>query len=120
MSAILMTKEFWANSQFSVARYYGGIKMGGVDYVIVNKEGKDLFECSIEAEKAGREKAIEPGEPADLIDRRFIPFYKKLGRDAFIAELEENKNMVDTELIAHFKAITKGKKKKSNQISMNL
>ena len=84
-----MTEEYWATSQFSIARYYGGIKVGGVDYVIVNKEGKDIYECSIEAEKAGREKAIEPGEPADLIDRRYIPMYKKLGRDKFIEWVKE-------------------------------
>ena len=89
MSTIIMTEEYWATSQFSIARYYGGIKVGGVDYVIVNKEGKDIYECSIEAEKAGREKAIEPGEPADLIDRRYIPMYKKLGRDKFIEWVKE-------------------------------
>lgn len=89
MSAIIMTEEYWATSPFSIARYYGGIKVGGVDYVIVNKEGKDIYECSIEAEKAGREKAIEPGEPADLIDRRYIPMYKKLGRDKFIEWVKE-------------------------------
>lgn len=89
MSAIIMTEEYWATSQFSIARYYGGIKVGGVDYVIVNKEGKDIYECSIEAEKAGRENAIEPGEPADLIDRRYIPMYKKLGRDKFIEWVKE-------------------------------
>lgn len=89
MSAIIMTEEYWATSPFSIARYYGGIKVGGVDYVIVNKEGKDIYECSIEAEKAGRENAIEPGEPADLIDRRYIPMYKKLGRDKFIEWVKE-------------------------------
>jgi len=89
MSAIIMTEEYWATSQFSIARYYGGIKVGDVDYVIVNKEGEDIYECSIEAEKAGREKAIEPGEPADLIDRRYIPMYKKLGRDKFIEWVKE-------------------------------
>ena len=89
MSVIIMTEEYWATSQFSIARYYGGIKVDGVDYVIVNKEGKDIYECSIEAKKAGREKAIEPGEPADLIDRRYIPMYKKLGRDKFIEWVKE-------------------------------
>ena len=89
MSTIIMTEEYWATSQFSIARYYGGIKVGGVDYVIVNKEGKDIYECSIEAKKAGREKAIEPGEPADLIDRRYISMYKKLGRDKFIEWVKE-------------------------------
>lgn len=47
-----MTEEFWANSQFSVARYYGRIKISSNEYIIVNKEGKDIFECSYDAEKA--------------------------------------------------------------------
>lgn len=86
---IVMTEEYWANSPFSVARYYGGIKVQGVDYIIVNKEGKDIYECSAEAEKAGREKAIEPGEPCDLVDRRYVPMYRKLGRDKFIEWVKE-------------------------------
>ena len=79
-----MTEEYWATSQFSIARYYGRIKVGGIEYIIVNKEGKDVFELSVEAEKAGREKAIEPGEPCDLIDKRYQPIYRKVGRDKFI------------------------------------
>jgi hypothetical protein len=86
---IVMTEEYWANSPFSVARYYGVIKVRGVDYIIVNKEGKDIYECSAEAEKAGREKAIEPGEPCDLVDRRYVPMYRKLGRDKFIEWVNE-------------------------------
>ena len=84
-----MTEEYWASSPYSIARYYGGIKIAGVEYVIVNKEGKDIYECSIEAENAGREKAIEPGEPADLVDKRYVPIYKKLGRDKFIEWVKE-------------------------------
>ena len=79
-----MTEEYWATSQFSIARYYGRIKVGGIEYIIVNKEGKDVFELSVEAEKAGREKAIEPGKPCDLIDKRYQPIYRKVGRDKFI------------------------------------
>lgn len=30
-----MTEEYWANSQFSVARYYGGLTIGGRSYKIV-------------------------------------------------------------------------------------
>lgn len=92
MKAILMTEEYWANSQFSIARHYGGIKISGVYYIIVNKEGKDVFECSVEAEKQGREKAIESGKPCDLIRADFKQFYQKLGRAKFIAVLEENSN----------------------------
>lgn len=92
MNAILITEEYWANSQLSVARYYGGIRFNGVEYIIVNKEGKDVLECSYEAHKTGREKAIEPGEPADLIMKDFQKLYKKLGRDKFISVLKENES----------------------------
>lgn len=97
MAAILMEEEFWGNSQFSIARYYGAInvKIGGekIVYFIVNKEGKDMFELSKEAEKAGRENAIEPGEPADLVDCRYIPAYSKMGREAFIKMLKEHEDL---------------------------
>lgn len=97
MAAILMEEGFWKNSQFSIAKYYGAInvKIGGetIMYFIVNKEGKDMFECSKEAEKAGRENAIEPGEPADLVDCRYIPAYSKMGRDAFIKMIQEHQRL---------------------------
>lgn len=98
MTPILMTEEYWANSQFSIARYYGGINAFGVQYKIVNKEGKDLFECSIEAEKAGRDKAIEPGEPADLVWAKFIPYYRAIGRDKFLEVLKQNETTPEAEL----------------------
>lgn len=97
MAAILMEEGYWRNSQFSIAKYYGriNVNIGGetIEYVIVNKEGKDIFECSLEAQKAGRAKAIDPGEPADLVDKRYIPVYRKMGRDAFIKMLEEHYEM---------------------------
>ena len=85
-----MTEEFWANSQFSIARYTGKISIDGNTYIIVDKRGHDIFECSREADKSGREKAIEPGEPADLCRMDFVPIYRKLGRDDFLKFLEEN------------------------------
>ena len=95
MNAIVMTEEYWANSMFSIARYYGKISIDGHEYVIVDKRGHDIFECSIEAQKAGREKAIEPGEPADLCRTDFVPFYRKLGREQFLRFIEENHD-IDT------------------------
>lgn len=88
MKTILMTEEYWANSQFSIARYTGAINLDGHRFVIVDKTGKDIFELSAIAEKEGREKAIEPGEPCDLIRTDFIPLYKKYGRDKFIEVLK--------------------------------
>lgn len=97
MAAILMEEEYWRSSQFSIARFYGriNVKIGGetIEYVIVNKDGKDIFECSAEAEKAGREKAIEPGEPADLVDKRYVPAYRMMGREAFIKMIKEHYEM---------------------------
>lgn len=80
---IVLTEEQWANSQLSVARYYGGCNFNGVQYVILNKEGKDIFECTHEANLAGRDKAIEPGEPCDLVNKKYQREYRKLGRDKF-------------------------------------
>ena len=90
MNAIVMTESYWANTQFSVARYSGRIAVGGHEYVIVDKRGHDIFECSLEAQKAGREKAIEPGEPADLCRTDFVPIYRKLGRELFLKFIQEN------------------------------
>lgn len=103
---LIMTEEYWANSQLSIARYYGGINFMGRQYLIVNKDGKDLFELSIEADKAGRVKAIEPGEPADLVLESLIPSYKKLGRDKIIELIKQGKTEKE------IKQIAKEKKKK--------
>ena len=97
---LIMTEEYWANSQLSIARYYGGINFMGRQYLIVNKEGKDLFELSIETDKAGRTKAIEPGEPADLVLVSLIPSYKKLGRDKIIELIKQGKAEKEIKQIA--------------------
>ena len=85
-----MAEEFWANSQFSIARHFGRIRIGDYDYIICNKDGKDIFACSLEAEKAGRQKAIEPGEPADLVRTDVLPIYRKLGRAGFLQFCKDN------------------------------
>ena len=55
---IAMAEEYWADSHFSIARYYGRIQFNNNLYIIVDKRGHTIFECSIEAEKLGKEKAI--------------------------------------------------------------
>lgn len=100
---ICMAEEFWANSQLSIARYYGQIKIGEHAYVIVNREGKDIFQCSAEAGRAGREMAIEPGEPADLVRRDFVKHYRRLGRDRFLDVLERNRHASDKVLLKIYK-----------------
>ncbi len=81
---ILLTKESWMNSHLSVAKYSGGVQVdieGGKKrtFLIVNKEGKDLTQAG-----------IPEGEPADLVDKEFIPLYKKLGRTLFIGIVQAN------------------------------
>ena len=90
---VLMTEEFWGNSQLSIAAMTGGIEYKGVSYIIVNKEGKDIFECTHDAILAGRKKAIEPGEPCDLVDIRYVPVYRAIGRDRFIEMLKADMSL---------------------------
>lgn len=111
---ICMCEGYWANIHFSVARYAGGIKAFGHEYQIVNKQGATLFELSDRHSKYyvgdGNRKAIEPGEPADLCRTDFIPFYKKLGREAFLQVLKEHSRTPDTELKKIYKELTKKEK----------
>ena len=88
---LLMTEEFWANSQLSIARYYGEIIFCGRKYIIVDKHGRDIYELSAIADKEGREKAIEPGEPADLVLSTLRFAYRKLGRDRIIELIKDGK-----------------------------
>lgn len=77
---LLMAESFWMNSQFSIARHYGGMTYNGREYIIVDKHGRDLWECSIGA-----------GEPADLILKTLKPAYRKLGRDRIIGLIKDGK-----------------------------
>lgn len=110
-----MCEGYWANGYFSVARYSGGINAFDHEYQIVNKQGATLFELSDRNSKYyvgdGDKKAIEPGEPADLCRTDFIPFYKKLGREAFLQVLKEHQRTPDTELKKIYKELTKKEKK---------
>ena len=118
-TTICMCEEYWVNTHFSVARYAGGIKTFGHEFLIVNKEGATIFELSDPDSKYyvgdGDTQAIPPGQPADLVREDFIPFYKKLGRDAFIKVLEDNQRMSDTELKKIYKEMTKSINSKSKK-----
>lgn len=67
-------------------------------YIIVNKDGLDIFTLSTIAERKGKEKAIEPGEPCDLVRVDFIKYYRELKRDRFIAILKEHPHASAEEL----------------------
>lgn len=103
---LLMPEEIWANSQLSIARHYGRINMNGREYIICDKTGRDIFQLSAIAEKQGKQKAIEPGEPADLVLKSLLPAYRKLGRDIIIALIKEGKSEKE------IKGIAKNTKKK--------
>lgn len=89
----LFTEEYWANSQLSVARYYGGCTLNGKEYKIVNKYGISVEELSNPLSKhyvGNGRYAIPPGEPADLVMVDWIPVYRKLGRDATLSLVKGN------------------------------
>lgn len=56
MTPILIEEGYWMNSQLSVARFYGGIKFNGEEYVIVPPKN-------------------------DLILTKWVPVFKALGRE---------------------------------------
>lgn len=88
-----MTEEYWVNSPFSIARYYGRIQINDKLYIVVNKEGISLMELSDPKSKhyAGDcNKAIEPGEPADLVLSEWVPVYRALGREKIIELIKNN------------------------------
>lgn len=97
---LVMTEEYWRNTQLSIARHYGRVQVYGHEYWIVDKMGRDLFECTAIADREGREKAIEPGEPADLCRRDFMKTYRRLGRDRVLELLKQGKTKGEIEQIA--------------------
>ena len=105
MTAICMTQEYWKSTELSIVRHYGQCKIDGHNYIIVNEQGKDIFQLSAEAEKAGREHAIEPGDTADLVRMDFLRFYRNLGRDCFLNVLRDNSTADDKELKVIFNEI---------------
>lgn len=109
---ICMVEEFWLNSQLSLARYSGGVRLAGHQYIIVDKHGRDLWEASMAKDREGSDKAIPPGEPADLLRLDFQKFYKKLGRDKFLEILKANSDASDDVLKNIYKDMVKKNKSK--------
>ena len=93
VSPILMTEDYWKESQLSIASHFGLIRFNGHNYIIVNKEGIDVLTLSCMPEYKDKKKVIEPGEPCDLLLASFQPIYKELGREAFIRMLKDNRNL---------------------------
>lgn len=68
MIPILIKEDYWMNSQLSVARFYGGIKLHGEEYVIVPPKN-------------------------DLLLKDWVPVYKKLGRERTIGLIENGTSL---------------------------
>lgn len=102
MNSVIIMEQYWANSHFSIARYYGGVKIDGHEYKIVNKEGVTLEELSNPRSKhyVKSGKAIPPGEPADLVRKDWIPVYRKLGRDRTIKLVRDGVSLAEAKKIA--------------------
>lgn len=119
MNAVIMTEEYWANSQFSVVRYFGEIRINGKSYKIVNKQGATIFELSDPDSPYyvgdGVKKAIEPGEPADLVLEEWIPYYKKLGRDKIIECVKKNMTLKEVKELCKKSKRQKSISKNTNQ-----
>ena len=84
----------------------------GEFFIIVDKRGKDIFECSLEAERQGRDKAIEPGEPCELVRRDYVPVYRKLGREGFLAWLRDESADHSLEAAYEYAGLKQRKSKK--------
>lgn len=97
---LVMVEEYWANTHLSVVRYTGMIGAFGHEYIIVDKNGIDIYALSERAHKEGRDKAIAPGEPCDLCRTDFVKTYRKLGRDWVIKLLREKKTLKEIKEIA--------------------
>lgn len=68
MTPILIKEGYWMNSQLSVARFYGGIKFNGEEYVIVPPKN-------------------------DLLLKKWVPVYKKLGRERTIGLIKNGTSL---------------------------
>lgn len=70
MSAIpiLIEEGYWMNSQLSVARFYGGIKFNGKEYIIVPPKN-------------------------DLLLKDWVTVYKKLGRERTIGLIKNGTSL---------------------------
>ena len=104
MKSPIIPEDVWMNSQLSIARIYGGCVLNGEKYIVCNKHGITVFELSDPNSKHyvgdGEQKCIAPGEPCDLVNEKWIPLYKKLGRDRLIELVNKNKTLEECKKIA--------------------
>jgi len=97
-NALIIPENHWANSQLSIARFCGRISINKELYVIVNKEGIDVYELSNPDSKhfVGEGNwIIPPGEPCDLCHEKVVPLYKLYHRDKVLQAAKAVKNRLE-------------------------
>lgn len=82
---VMMTKEYWTASQLSVARFTGGCKAWGHEYLVMQQTG-------------------------DLLRTDFMPLYMKLGRNKFMETLKFYPHADDKTLKQHMKNLIEERK----------
>lgn len=70
MTPILIEEGYWMNSQLSVARFYGGIKFNGEEYIIIPPVN-------------------------DLVQRKWVEVYCKLGRHEFVELVKQGVSLAE-------------------------
>ena len=118
---ILYTEAQWRNSPLSIARHYGKVMIGGEEYVICNKHGISLLELSNPRSPhyVPEDKAIPPGEPADLVMAKWLPVYRDEGRDMFLEIIKNGVTLKSA--LASIKETSSPKKEKiDNQTKLEL
>ena len=92
-NTIFMTEDYWRSSQFSVAAHYGGLQINQHHYVLCNKFGVTVFELSDPGSPSfvgyEEKKAIQPGEPVDLVRLDWVPIYRIVGRNKLFDMLKD-------------------------------
>ena len=84
-----MTKDYWMASQLSIARYSGGCKINGKEYLVVPQS-------------------------YDLVRTDFIKYYTKLERDKFMEVVKLYPHAEDKDLKQHMENVLNEKKAKSD------
>lgn len=100
ITPVCMAEECWANSQLSVVRHFGVRQFKDTDSLFVYDDIMMSIEIYLTKSKhyAKNGMAIPAGEPCDLILADFQPYYRSLGRDAFLEVLKE-KPSVDLKVL---------------------
>lgn len=100
INAIIIEENFWANTHLSIVRYTGSVKIGRHSWTLVNKNGISIFDLSnpeSEHYVGDGAKAIEPGEPADLVRNDWLHVYEALGREKTIEIVKQGISLEDAE-----------------------